>query len=111
VAHDFNNLLTVINGYGELLLATLGEQEPARVACLRLRPRAHAPHRSPGNCCPSAGGSYWQPAVLDLNAVLLEAQQMLQRMIGEGRSNSSPGWEPALGPVPGRLRGRCTSCS
>jgi PAS domain S-box-containing protein len=98
VAHDFNNLLTVINGYGELLLATLGEQEPARVGVLAICAAGARAASLTRQLLSFSRRQLLQPAVLDLNAVLLEAQQMLQRMIGE-EIELIARLEPALGPV------------
>jgi len=98
VAHDFNNLLTVINGYGELLLATLGEREPARVGVLAICAAGERAASLTRQLLAFSRRQLLQPAVLDLNTVLVEAQQMLQRMIGE-EIELIARLEPALGLV------------
>jgi two-component system, cell cycle sensor histidine kinase and response regulator CckA len=83
VAHDFNNLLSVISGYGELLVAdlSLGEQSRMRVEqMLRAADRAGSLTRQ---LLAFGRKQVVEPRVLDLNAVLLDADRFLRRLIGE----------------------------
>jgi signal transduction histidine kinase len=96
VAHDFNNLLTVITGYGEGLLAELGGEprEAVREICLAAE-RAAALTRQ---LLAFGRQELVQPRVLDLNAVVLEFEGMLRRLVGENvRCQLS--LDSSLGPV------------
>ena len=83
VAHDFNNLLTVINGYGELLQA-LTPADDARHAMLDgivdAGKRAASLNRQ---LLTFSRRQVVEPRVVDLNAVVVEAERMLRRLIGE----------------------------
>ncbi len=83
VAHDFNNLLTVINGYGELL-QTLTPADDARHAMLEgivdAGKRAASLNRQ---LLTFSRRQVVEPRVVDLNAVVVEAERMLRRLIGE----------------------------
>ena len=83
MAHDFNNLLNVIMGYAELLARSLPQADTRRAriehilqATLKagtLTRRLLAFRRKPVE----------QPKVVDLNALVSEAERMLRRLIGE----------------------------
>jgi nitrogen-specific signal transduction histidine kinase/ActR/RegA family two-component response regulator len=83
VAHDFNNLLTVINGYGELL-QTMMQPEDTRHAMLEgildAGKRAASLNRQ---LLTFSRRQVVEPRVLDMNAVVVEAERMLRRLIGE----------------------------
>jgi PAS domain S-box-containing protein len=82
VAHDFNNLLTAIMGYGELLLMSIEDQSQVRLvnqilhvcerAATLIRQLLALGRRQPLRSVP-----------LDLNKVVEEMEQLLQRVIGE----------------------------
>jgi PAS domain S-box-containing protein len=83
VAHDFNNLLGVIIGYSGLLLRDLpaGSPEARRIAEIR-----SAADRAAGltkQLLAFSRRQVLQPRVLDLNALVSEAESMLARVISE----------------------------
>jgi signal transduction histidine kinase/ActR/RegA family two-component response regulator len=83
VAHDFNNLLCTIQGYAEILLAGLGEEDK-RAADVReiLRSTARATNLTQQ----LLDYSRPQPLVLrnvDLAVVVRDMEAMLKRMVGE----------------------------
>jgi two-component system, cell cycle sensor histidine kinase and response regulator CckA len=85
VAHDFNNLLTVISGYGQLALESLGETQPPRVTSyiqeiLNSSRRASA---MTGQLLAFSRRQVVQPRVLDLGDLLRNIEPLLRRMIGE----------------------------
>jgi two-component system cell cycle sensor histidine kinase/response regulator CckA len=84
IAHDFNNLLNVIIGFNEMLLRDLPADED------RLRRYANrvatAANRGAGltrQLLAFSRQQVLQPKVVDLNAVITEAEKLLGRLLGE----------------------------
>ncbi len=83
VAHDFNNILTVINGYSELLLMSLKEDDPIYK---NLKEIEKAGHRAGGltrQLLAFSRRQVLQPIVLDIKNVLNDLNKMLHRLIRE----------------------------
>lgn len=83
VAHDFNNLLTVINGYADLLLRGLKEDDPVRAGVSEMR---QAGERGAGLTRQLLAFSRQQlmdPKPLDLNRLVADSGNMLRRLMGE----------------------------
>lgn len=83
VAHDFNNLLTVINGYGELVMAGLPPADPSREL---IREMVAAGHRAAGltrQLLAFSRKAILEPRILDLKAMVADLDRMLRRIIGE----------------------------
>ena len=83
VAHDFNNLLTAILGYTEMMLSQIGDDKPI---CADLNEIRKAGDRAAALTGQLLRFSRKQPmsiALVDLNLVVSEAEQMLERLIGE----------------------------
>jgi two-component system cell cycle sensor histidine kinase/response regulator CckA len=83
VAHDFNNLLGVITGYTDLLLKDLGELHPGVRRAEQIRKAADRASGLTRQLLAFSRKQMLQPKVLDLNAVVLDVEKMLQRLIGE----------------------------
>jgi len=94
VAHDFNNLLTVINGYGEIMLAAFHAADRNRglvQEILRAGERASALTRQ---LLTFSRQQVLCPQVLNLNTALAQSEKMLRRLIGEDidlRTTMDPG--------------------
>src|SRR6516164_6831534 len=61
VAHDFNNLLSVIIGYSDLMLGSLGASDPNRTKLEQII----------------------QPVILDVNQIVSKTEKMLRRLVKE----------------------------
>jgi PAS domain S-box-containing protein len=83
VAHDFNNLLTVINGYGEILLATLAPGDPNRNFVDEMKRAGERAASLTRQLLVFSRKEVLAPRVLDVNAVVHDVEMLMQRMIGE----------------------------
>ena len=83
VAHDFNNILSIIMGHGELLLATVGEDERARNGLEQIRRAADRAASLTQQLLAFSRKQVLQPKVLHLNEAVADVQKMLSRVIGE----------------------------
>jgi PAS domain S-box-containing protein len=81
VAHDFNNLLGVIIGYSDMLLSEV--DEPARVRVQEIQAAGRRAADLTRQLLAFSHRQVLQPRVLDLNAVVLDADRILRRLIGE----------------------------
>jgi PAS domain S-box-containing protein len=105
VAHDFNNLLTVITGYSELSLKRMAKDDPLR---RNIEGITKAGLRAAGltrQLLAFSRRQMLQAKVLDLNTVVREMDQMLQRLIGEDMDLVTL-LKPSLGQIkadPGQL--------
>src|SRR5205085_2348282 len=83
VAHDFNNLLVAINGYSELTMRRLKEDDPLRHHVEEIKKAGERAAALTRQLLAFSRKQVLQPRVLDLNAVVSEMEKMLRRLIGE----------------------------
>jgi len=83
IAHDFNNLLTVINGYSELVLNSLGANLHARKNVEQIKKAGRRAATLTRQLLAFSRRQVLQLRVLDLNAVVTNFEAMLQPLIGE----------------------------
>ncbi len=82
VAHDFNNFLTVIHGCSELLSMDESLSEDSRSLLADIRKTALAATVLTRQLLSFSRKGAVEPAVLDLNAVVLDIEHMVRRLIG-----------------------------
>jgi signal transduction histidine kinase/CheY-like chemotaxis protein len=83
IAHDFNNLLTVINGHSDLLLDTLEKESPVAKDVELIRRAGQSAAALTRQLLAFSRKQVLQPKVLNLNDLVLSAERMLRRVIGE----------------------------
>ena len=98
VAHDFNNLLTVINGYGDLLLGELKEDDPLHDPVSEIRRAGERAKDLTRGLLTFSRKQVTEPRVLDLNDLIREHLDMLGRLVGEDIEVTTQ-LEPGLGHV------------
>ncbi len=83
VAHDFNNLLTVIMGHGDLLLHNLAGDHPLRQEITEIKKASERAASLAHQLLAFGRKQVLRPRILDLNAILADMSEMLQRLVGE----------------------------
>jgi PAS domain S-box-containing protein len=83
VAHDFNNLLTAINGYAELALMALPADAKVRDDLQQIVKSASRAATLTRQLLAFARKQIMDPYVLNLNALIVDVDKLLQRLIGE----------------------------
>ncbi|MBX3177916.1 MAG: PAS domain S-box protein [Candidatus Hydrogenedentes bacterium] len=83
VAHDFNNLLQVINGFTEILRATLPEDSPHQGELEQIAMAGDRAAALTTQLLAFSRRQVMQPANVDLNEVIGRLGSMLRRLIGE----------------------------
>src|SRR5438034_7410333 len=105
IAHDFNNILTAITGHADLLLEDLGHHDPRRADVDEIRRSAERAAGLTRQLLAFSRQQVLQPKVVDLNALVLDMDKLLRRLIGEDVELSTA-LDPTLGRVtadPGQL--------
>ncbi|HEY7389099.1 MAG TPA: response regulator [Bryobacteraceae bacterium] len=83
VAHDFNNLLTVINGYTEMVLQEVSEDNPIREMLGEVLAAGGRAGALTQQLLTFSRKQLIQPVVLNLNDTVSDIERMLRRLIGE----------------------------
>jgi two-component system cell cycle sensor histidine kinase/response regulator CckA len=83
VAHDFNNLLMTIKGCSELLLGAFDRRDPRREEVEEILKAADRATALTRQLLAFGRRQVLQPQILDLNAVVMNMDKMLRRLIGE----------------------------
>src|SRR6516162_8722398 len=83
VAHDFNNLLSVISGHSELLARLSTSDEPWQESIKEIRRATELAAASTERLLAFGRRQILKPKVLDLNAVVADAEKLMRRLIGE----------------------------
>jgi len=83
IAHDFNNLLTVVQGHTSLRLATPGLDPAMEESLQSIQGAADRASTLTRQLLSFARKQIMQPKALDLNHLLGQLAQMLERLIGE----------------------------
>jgi len=83
VAHDFNNLLSVIFGHAALLAPALAFDQSQAQSLAEIRGAAERAAALTRQLLAFSRRQVLEPKVVDLNAILSEAEAMLRRLIGE----------------------------
>ena len=99
IAHDFNNLLSVIIGYSEVLEESLPEGDPLHKNCQQIRKAGQSAASLTRQLLAFSRQQVLEPRVLDLNAVVVQVEKMLRRLIGEHIDLTT-----ALSPTLGRVK-------
>ncbi|MES2504113.1 MAG: response regulator [Myxococcota bacterium] len=83
VAHDFNNLLTVILNYGQMLMDDLTPMDPMRKRVEAILESGERAASLTQQLLAFSRKQIIAPKLMDLNAVLVRMERMLQRLLGE----------------------------
>jgi PAS domain S-box-containing protein len=83
IAHDFNNLLTAINGFAELAQFRLLPDDPVQELVGKVQYSGQRAASLVRQLLAFSRKQILEPQVLDLNAVVNDLNNMLQRIIGE----------------------------
>ncbi|MBN1582797.1 MAG: PAS domain S-box protein [Anaerolineae bacterium] len=83
VAHDFNNLLTAIRGYTQFALDELSSGDPIRSDLEEVQAASDRATTLTRQLLAFSRRQVLRPRVLDLNAVIVDMEKMLYRLIGE----------------------------
>jgi two-component system, cell cycle sensor histidine kinase and response regulator CckA len=83
IAHDFNNVLSVILGYSDQILSDTAPSEPWRDDLVEVQSAAKRAADLTRQLLTFSRQQLIEPAVLDLNEVLLGVERMLGRVLGE----------------------------
>jgi len=83
VAHDFNNLLTVINGYSDIVLRTLGEDDTLRSQIDEIRNAGARAAELTQQLLAFSRRQITQPRALDLDRLIEESNGMFRTLLGE----------------------------
>lgn len=97
IAHDFNNLLTIINGYTALLLSRM-EEGRTRESLVEIQKAGERAASLTQQLLAFSRKQVLQARPIDLNALILDAQKMIRRLIGEDIELASE-LAPELAPV------------
>jgi CheY-like chemotaxis protein len=106
VAHDFNNLLTVIRGYSELILSRLAAADPARREMEEVKKAADRAAGLTSQLLAFSRRQFVATKIVDLNAIVMNMDGMLRRLIGEDIIELCADLEPQLGSIkadPGQI--------
>ena len=83
IAHDFNNILSIINGYTELLLLGTFAEEKRKDILTKIHQAGQSAAGLVSQLTAFSSKQVIQPRTVNLNSVLRNISQMLQRIIGE----------------------------
>lgn len=83
IAHDFNNMLTAINGYSDLTLRRLDENDPLRRNIEEIKKAGERSASLTQQLLAFSRRQILQVKVIDINQTISESIVMLQRLIGE----------------------------
>ena len=84
IAHDFNNLITAISGYGHLLVERVADRPEALADVQEIvRSSARAADLT-AQLLAFARRQVVQPRVVDVNALILDANRRLRQLVGDG---------------------------
>jgi two-component system cell cycle sensor histidine kinase/response regulator CckA len=100
IAHSFNNLMTTIIGYSSVMLSSLSEKDPLRSGLERIKQAGEQATSLTRQILVLSSRQPSQPRVVDLNIVVIDMKEMLQRLAGED-VDLIDALEPGLGYVEG----------
>jgi two-component system cell cycle sensor histidine kinase/response regulator CckA len=97
IAHDFNNLLTVILGFSNLVMSDLAADDPRRGDIQEIHQAGQRAAALTRQLLTFSRKQLIEPALLDLNVVMEDMREMLQRLIGDDVrivvvNGPSPAW-------------------
>ena len=99
VAHDFNNLLTVIRGYSELIIQRLAPGDPSLPDMKEVKKAADRAAGLTGQLLAFSRRQFVAPKIVDLNAIVLNMDGMLRRLIGEDIIELYTDLDPQIWPM------------
>ncbi|HVB32046.1 MAG TPA: response regulator [Gemmatimonadaceae bacterium] len=83
VAHDFNNLLTVVLGEAEFALEGMAADDPGRGSLEQIRAAGQRAAGLTRQLLAFSRQQIVEPSVFNINALVVEMDKMLRRLIGE----------------------------